>query len=241
MRDKALMLARVIAEDPVQSQFSNSRRSSLFTRCRACGHNSAAGSNFCANCGARLTIKGSTTVAASKPPPSLSLEAVERRQVTIMFCDLVGSTALSAGLDPEDFRALIAAYYREVTAEVQHFGGSVARLIGDGVLICFGYPAAHEDDAERAVRAGLAVIATIRRLKVHPEIALDARIGIATGLVVVSTIGEGPGQEWTVLGDTPNLAARQRPMAWWANSSSATRLAPNRSRVSPARCRSGRS
>jgi hypothetical protein len=100
-----------------------------------------------------------------------------------------------------------------VTTEVQHFGGSVARLVGDGVLICFGYPAAHEDDAERAVRAGLAVIATIRRLKVHPEIALDARIGIATGLVVVSTIGEGPGQEWTVLGDTPNLAARLQTIA----------------------------
>ena len=100
-----------------------------------------------------------------------------------------------------------------MTAEVQHFGGSVARLIGDGVLVCFGYPAAHEDDAERAVRAGLAVIAAIHKLKVHPDIVLNARIGIATGLVVVSTIGEGPGQEWTVLGDTPNLAARLQTIA----------------------------
>jgi class 3 adenylate cyclase/ABC-type transport system involved in cytochrome c biogenesis ATPase subunit len=213
MRDKARLLARVIDEDSEQSRFGTSRRSSLPGSCRACGHSNRAGSNFCANCGARVTIKGLTTRVASTPSPSTSLEAVERRQVTIMFCDLVGSTALSAGLDPEDFRALIAAYYRDVTAEVQHFGGSVARLIGDGVLVCFGYPAAHEDDAERAVRAGLAVIAAIHKLKVHPDIVLNARIGIATGLVVVSTIGEGPGQEWTVLGDTPNLAARLQTIA----------------------------
>jgi class 3 adenylate cyclase/predicted ATPase len=130
-----------------------------------------------------------------------------------MFCDLVGSTALSAGLDPEDLRALIAVYYREVAAEVQRLGGFVVRQLGDGVLVCFGYPAAHEDDAERAVRAGLALITTIRGLKLRPEITLDARVGIATGLVVVSTIGEGPTQEWTVLGDTPNLAARLQVIA----------------------------
>jgi class 3 adenylate cyclase/predicted ATPase len=213
MRDKTRLLARVIAEDSEQSRFRTSRRSSLPINCRACGHSNYAGSNFCANCGARLTSKGLTAVVASTPSPSRSLEAVERRQVTTMFCDLVGSTALSAELDPEDLRALIAAYYREVTAEVEHFGGSVARLIGDGVLVCFGYPAAHEDDAERAVRAGLAVIAAIHKLKVHPDIALNARIGIATGLVVVSTIGEGQGQDWTVLGDTPNLAARLQTIA----------------------------
>jgi hypothetical protein len=116
MRDKARLLARVIAEDSEQNQFCNSRRSSLPISCRACGHSNCDGSNFCANCGARLTTKGLTTRVASAPSPSRSLEAVERRQVTIMFCDLVGSTALSAGLDPEDFRALIADYYRDVTA-----------------------------------------------------------------------------------------------------------------------------
>ena len=213
MRDKTRLLARVIVEDSEPNRFCKSRRSTLPIRCGACGHSNRAGSNFCANCGARLTSKGLTTRVALAPSPSRSLEAVERRQVTTMFCDLVGSTALSARLDPEDFRELIAAYYRDVTAEVQHFGGSVARLIGDGVLICFGYPAAHEDDAERAVRAGLAVIAAIHKLKVHPDTALNARVGIATGLVVVSTIGEGPGQEWTVLGDTPNLAARLQTIA----------------------------
>ena len=130
-----------------------------------------------------------------------------------MFCDLVGSTALSAGLDPEDLRAVIAAYYREVAVEVQRFGGFVARHIGDGVLIYFGYPAAHEDDLERAVRAGLALISAIRRLKLRPGIELDARVGIATGLVVVDMIGEGPAREWTVLGDAPNLAARLQASA----------------------------
>ena len=89
--------------------------------------------------------------------------------MTVMFCDLVGSTALSAQLDPEDLRAVIAAYYREVAAEVRRFGGFVARHLGDGVLVYFGYPAAHEDDAERAVRAGLALITAIRRLKLRPR------------------------------------------------------------------------
>ena len=112
MRDKTRLLARVIAENLEQSRFCNSRRSSLPIRCRACGQSNYVGSNFCANCGARLIIKGLTTLVASTPSQSRSLEAVERRQVTIMFCDLVGSTALSAGLDPKDFRALIAAYYR---------------------------------------------------------------------------------------------------------------------------------
>jgi predicted ATPase/class 3 adenylate cyclase len=140
-------------------------------------------------------------------------DAAERRQVTVMFCDLVGSTALSAQLDPEDLRVVIAAYYREVAAEVRRFGGFVARHLGDGVLVYFGYPSAHEDDAERAVRAGLALISAIRSLKLRSEIALDARVGIATGHVIVDMIGEGPAQEWTVLGDTPNLAARLQTIA----------------------------
>ncbi len=130
-----------------------------------------------------------------------------------MFCDLVGSTALSAELDPEDLRTVIAGYYREVAAEVQRFGGFVARHVGDGVLIYFGYPAAHENDSERAVRAGLALISAIRRLKLRPGIVLDARVGIATGLVVVDMIGEGAAREWTVLGDAPNLAARLQAFA----------------------------
>jgi class 3 adenylate cyclase/predicted ATPase len=133
--------------------------------------------------------------------------------MTIMFCDLVGSTALSARLDPEDLRAVIAAYYREVAAVVRRFGGLVARHNGDGALIYFGYPAAHEDDAQRAVRAGLALIVAIRGLKPCSDIALDARIGIATGLVVIEMAGEGDGRRWTALGETPNLAARLQTLA----------------------------
>jgi class 3 adenylate cyclase len=150
---------------------------------------------------------------AAAPKPALPVDAAERRQMTVMFCDLVDSTALSARLDPEDLRTVIAAYYREVAAEVQRFGGFIARHLGDGVLVYFGYPAAHEDDAERAVRAGLALISAIRGLKLRTAIALDARVGIATGLVVVDVIGEGAAHEWTVLGDTPNLAARLQTFA----------------------------
>jgi class 3 adenylate cyclase len=130
-----------------------------------------------------------------------------------MFCDLVGSTALSASLDPEDLRAVIRAYHHAVGKTVAGFDGFVAKYMGDGVLIYFGYPWAHEDDAERAVRAGLAVADSIGRLEVGSA-NLQARIGIATGQVVVGDlIGEGPAQEHAVVGETPNLAARLQALA----------------------------
>jgi len=132
----------------------------------------------------------------------------ERRQLTVMFCDLVGSTALSAQLDPEDLRGIIGAYHRCVAEIVEGFGGFVARYMGDGVLVYFGYPQAHEDDAERAVRAGLACIDAVGRLEVKSA-KLQARVGIATGLVVVG----GEVVEHDVAGDTPNLAARLQAMA----------------------------
>ena len=115
----------------------------------------------------------------------------ERRQLTVMFCDLVGSTELSARLDPEDLRDVIAAYHRAVAVVVGNLDGFVAKYMGDGVLVYFGYPRAHEDDAERAVRAGLGVIDAVGRLDVT-SVDLQARVGIATGLVVVGDlIGEG--------------------------------------------------
>jgi class 3 adenylate cyclase len=114
-----------------------------------------------------------------KPPQ----DTAERRQVTVMFSDLVGSTVLSARIDPEDLREVISAYQKCVAETVRRFGGYVAKYLGDGVLIYFGYPQAHEDDAERAVRAGLELIAAVAALKMHA--APQARIGIATGLVVV--------------------------------------------------------
>ena len=137
----------------------------------------------------------------------------ERRQLTVMFCDLVGSTELSARLDPEDLREVIAAYHRTAAGAVKSFDGFVAKYMGDGVLVYFGYPQAHEDDAERAVRAGLGVIDAVGRLDIK-SVQLQARVGIATGLVVVGDlIGEGSAQEQSVVGETPNLAARLQTLA----------------------------
>jgi class 3 adenylate cyclase len=139
--------------------------------------------------------------------------SAERRQVTVMFCDLVGSTALSTRFDPEDLREIISAYHRAVADAITSFDGFVAKYMGDGVLIYFGYPRAHEDDAERAVRAGLASIDAVSRLNVGAA-NLQARVGIATGLVVIGDlIGEGSAREQSVVGETPNLAARLQALA----------------------------
>ena len=139
-------------------------------------------------------------------------DTAERRQVTVMFSDMVGSTALSARMDPEDLREVISAYQKCVAETVVRFGGFVAKYMGDGVLVYFGYPQAHEDDAERAVRAGLELVAAVSDLKTHE--ALQTRVGIATGLVVVGDlIGSGSSQEQAVVGETPNLAARLQGIA----------------------------
>jgi class 3 adenylate cyclase/predicted ATPase len=151
---------------------------------------------------------GPGPVAADTSPR----EAAERRQVTVMFCDLVGSTALSTSMDAEDLREIISAYQKCVAETVGRFGGFVAKYMGDGVLIYFGYPRAHEDDAERAVRAGLDLVAAVGDLKTH--VTLQTRVGIATGLVVVGDlIGSGPSQEQAIIGETPNIAARLQSIA----------------------------
>jgi class 3 adenylate cyclase/predicted ATPase len=159
---------------------------------------------------------GPAAMAPIKPEPpttTKSRDAAERRQLTVMFCDLVDSTALSTKLDPEDLRGIIAAYHRCCTELVERNGGFVAKYMGDGVLIYFGYPRAHEDDAERAVRAGLGCLDAVRHLNIK-SVKLQARIGIATGLVVVGDlIGEGSAQEQSVVGETPNLAARLQATA----------------------------
>jgi class 3 adenylate cyclase/predicted ATPase len=148
---------------------------------------------------------------APGPSPAATSEA-ERRQLTVMFCDLVGSTALSTRFDPEDLRELIGPYHRAVADTVDRFEGFVAKYMGDGVLVYFGYPQAHEDDAERAVRAGLAVIQAVGRLPARQD--LQVRLGIATGLAVVGDlIGAGAAQERGVVGETPNLAARLQSLA----------------------------
>jgi predicted ATPase/class 3 adenylate cyclase len=158
----------------------------------------------------------------SAPTPSLSdaplvidkaaKDTAERRQVTVMFSDLVGSTALSARMDPEDLREVISAYQKSVAETVGRFGGFVAKYMGDGVLVYFGYPEAHEDDADRAVRAALELIAAVTGL--HAPVALQTRVGIATGLVVVGDlVGSGEAQERGIVGETPNLAARLQGIA----------------------------
>jgi class 3 adenylate cyclase len=169
-------------------------------------------------------IAARRTDGATKPPSADEVTApaarsvtpddrAERRQVTVMFSDLVGSTALSARMDPEDLREVISAYQKCVAATVQRFIGFVAKYMGDGVLVYFGYPQAHEDDAERAVRAGLQLVAAVGDLKTT-RAPLQTRVGIATGLVVVGDlIGSGAAQEQAVVGETPNVAARLQSAA----------------------------
>ena len=138
----------------------------------------------------------------------------ERRQLTVMFVDLVGSTELSRALDPEDMGALIRAYQTTVAGEITRFEGHIAKFMGDGVLAYFGWPAAHEDEAERAIRAGLAIAGAVAALPGSHGKALRTRVGIATGMVVVGDlVGEGAAQEETVIGETPNLAARLQERA----------------------------
>src|SRR6266699_2508559 len=134
--------------------------------------------------------------------------AAERRHLTVMICDLVGSTALSARLDPEDMRTVMDAYHAACARIVRAYDGFVGDFRGDGILACYGYPRAHEDDAERTVRAALEIIAAVARLKTHAAEPLAVRIGIATGLVVIGDLGsEGALWEHAVVGDTPNVAA----------------------------------
>src|SRR5512133_1925903 len=153
-----------------------------------------------------------TAVLAAPAPGGPAQVDAERRQLTVMFCDVVGSTALSTRYDPEDLRELIGDYHRAVAETVGRFDGFVAKYMGDGVLIYFGYPQAHEDDPEQAVRAALAVIEAVGRLPARED--LRVRLGIATGLAVVGDlIGEGAAQERGVVGETPNLAARLQALA----------------------------
>ena len=187
--------------------------------CEGCGFANLARASFCAECGAKLiTSQSDEALTASSgvggplgADPTLA--SVERRQLTVLFCDLVGSTPMSSRLDPEELREVIGAYHRCVASTAERFGGFVARYMGDGALVYFGYPHAYEDSAERAVRAALALIANVAALHVLAE-RLHVRIGIATGLVVVGELVNAGGvREQTALGETPNLAARLQAVA----------------------------
>jgi class 3 adenylate cyclase len=155
---------------------------------------------------------------AAAPAAIAVAPEAERRQLTVMFCDLVGSTALSTGMDPEDLRDVIASYQNRCSAAIRRYDGFVAKYMGDGILVYFGYPRAHEDEAERSVRAGLDIVDAMAELNAAvrrpPGVELAVRIGIATGPVIVGDqIGEGTASETAVVGETPNLAARLQALA----------------------------
>ncbi len=155
------------------------------------------------------------------PPVPAAIAAgpeAERRQLTVMFCDLVGSTALSTGMDPEDLRDVIASFQNRCSTAIRRYDGFVAKYMGDGILVYFGYPRAHEDEAERSVRAGLDIVDAMAELNAAvprpPGVELAVRIGIATGPVIVGDqIGEGTASETAVVGETPALAARLQALA----------------------------
>src|SRR5437016_11044847 len=156
-------------------------------------------------------------VQAALPHVERRSSEAERRQLTVMFCDLVDSTLLASQLDPEDWREVVRAYQETAAVVIQRFDGHVAQYLGDGLLVYFGYPQAHEDDARRAVRAGLDVVEALgalnARLAQHYGVQLTVRIGIHTGLVVVGEMGGGSRQEQLAMGETPNVAARLQGLA----------------------------
>jgi class 3 adenylate cyclase/predicted ATPase len=197
------------AEVSELARFCSQCGAALLRNCPSCGSSEAPGSEVCSKCGVPLSGPGNII---GTPPLLPDPGVAERSHLTVMFCDLVGSTALSVQLDVEDLHELIAAYHKRAAAVVTRFGGFAARRVGDGVLVYFGYPRAHEDDPERAVRAGLALIEEIGQLESREP--LQVRLGIATGLVVVGDlVGSGISNENEVVGAVPNLAARLLSLA----------------------------
>src|SRR5713101_4877009 len=195
------------AENPQGAKFCIQCATPFQHRCQKCGFENPSQARFCAECAAPLDAAAPIGVEA-EPRDSL---AGERRHLTLLFCDLVGSTEIASHLDPEEWRAIIADYHRAAAQAIERFGGSVAQYLGDGVMAYFGWPEAHDNDAERAARAGLAIQEAITKLNEHPaRPKLAARVGIDSGTVVV---GAGAGKDTDVFGDTPNIAARVQSAA----------------------------
>ncbi len=188
----------------------------LERRCPRCDAANPATTKFCHQCAQPLPVVPRTPADRGQPLAQRGSAAAERRQLTVMFCDLVGSTALSARLDPEEWRDVVRAYQTACAEVIARFGGHIAQYLGDGLLVYFGYPQAHEDDAHRAVRSALGVVAAARGLGPHRhgrEDPLALRVGIHTGLVVVGEVGAGAPHEQLALGETPNVAARLQALA----------------------------
>ncbi len=187
--------------------------------CAACGRENPKAAKFCTECGTALVERQQPTAGSrtTNNLPTDSPPSAERRQLTVMFCDLVGSTDLSQRLDPEDLRTVVRAYQEAAAQAIQRYEGHIAQYLGDGLLVYFGYPQAHEDDAERAVRAGLEILTALRALNDTLEsthaIRLAARVGIHTGPVVIGAMGGGAKSEVLALGDTTNIAARLEAVA----------------------------
>ena len=212
-------------ENPAGMKFCGQCGTGLGLICPNCAFENPANFKFCGNCGASLADLHQSDVGGKSPSAPENEPAddkrrepeAERRQLTVMFCDLVGSTALSQQLDPEELHQVVGAYQAACVAVVNRFDGHVAQYLGDGLLIYFGYPTAHEDEAQRALQTGLGIIEAIERLNTRLEqdmaLRLKLRIGIHTGLVVVGQIGSGERSEQLALGDTPNIAARLQHLA----------------------------
>jgi class 3 adenylate cyclase/predicted ATPase len=215
--------ARCGLENEAGAKFCEECGTTLVRVCPNCRRALRPTAKFCPGCGTHLTAEvqsPKTQIPSLDPqrgPPEPASSDGERRQLTVMFCDLVGSTALSEQLDPEELREVVRAYQATCAEVIQRFDGHIAQYLGDGLLVYFGYPQAHEDDAQRAVRAGLGILDAMRtlndRLEPHNGLRLAVRIGIHTGPVVVGTMGSGGRYEQLALGETPNLAARLQSLA----------------------------
>ena len=188
--------------------------SALSPRCPKCGCENPPEASFCGDCGADLFLPTAAPRSAEPAAAPIVVEhgapheapEGERRHLTVLFCDLVGSTEIASHLDPEEWREIVGEYHHAAAQAIERFGGHVAQYLGDGVMAYFGYPEAHDNDAERAARAGLAILDAISKLNEHPaRPKLSARVGIDSGTVVV---GAGAGKDTDVFGDTPNIAAR---------------------------------
>jgi predicted ATPase/class 3 adenylate cyclase len=216
------------SENPENARFCIGCGAALAKRCAACATDNPAEARFCLHCGAALDTgiapaaeRGQSEGRGAGPQPTDFRSAAptrishssERRHLTVLFCDLVGSTELSTRIDPEDLRRLVEAYQRLCARMVSHFEGHLAQYLGDGIVVYFGYPAAHEDDVQRAVSAGLAIIEELPQLNATLAHPVQVRIGIHTGLVVVGEMGGGGRREELALGDTPNIAARVQALA----------------------------
>src|SRR5882672_4447938 len=198
------------SENPAGKKYCSECGVGLLMRCPRCKGENAPAAKFCGECGAPIDSSIGTPVSDTGSVQRADLSG-ERRHLTVLFCDLVGSTAIATRLDPEQWRETLAGFHSAAAEAITRFDGYVAKYLGDGVMAYFGWPAAHDNDADRAARAGLAILDAIGKLNEQPGHAkLSSRIGIDSGAVVV---GAGAGKDADVFGDTPNIAARVQAAA----------------------------